>query len=162
MDSSFKPLLDLPDYQTKWESFISFDPFKIHSYWCLGNVNQYKSYWQMLSWTALSTERPPNKIPKSFDIVANSYVPHCAILYFDLVPIHFQFLDALVLWLRFWGVNVRTKIGGNRQEIMFPVCLVSQVQRPHRCQRYGFFYWVMSFCDIRQTDYNWINRVVYA
>ena len=101
MDSSFKPLLDLPDYQTKWESFISFDPLKIHSYWCLGNINQYKSYRQMLSWTALNTERPPNKILKSFDIVANSYVPHGAILYFDLVPIRFQFLDALVLWLRF-------------------------------------------------------------
>ena len=129
-DVDLKPLLDLPDYQTKWESFISFDPFQIYSYWGLENVDQYKSYCQMLSWAALDTERPPSKIPKPFDIDANSYVPHGAILDFELVPIHFQFLDALVLWLRFRGVNVPTKIGDNRQEIMQLVHLALQVHCP--------------------------------
>jgi len=59
-----------------------------------------------------------SKLPLPVDPISHQPVPHGSVLDFETIPVSMQFLEALVLWLRYRGIKVPTVIGKDRVQIV--------------------------------------------
>ena len=128
---NLRPIFDLADgmQPIEWNNYIRFNPFEVGSaYSFVDNAETFKGYYRMHLWAARC--KKPLKLSFPIDPITNQPVPHGSILDFDIVPACMQFIEAMVLWLRFRGFKVPTTFAQDRREIIALVNQAIRLSRP--------------------------------